>query len=530
MLRKYIKATCYVVFTAFLLGLVVSCEEDFTDIGTSIVNNDQFTTNDTVFEIEMTAKNIAKVQADGLSIGGLLGQYLLGVYNNNNYKKIEASIISQLSIPNNLNKVDQDYGADTITITSIDTVLLRIPYNASLLNTALLDSDYLLDSIIGDQTEPFTLNIFRLETYLSGLNPTTPALLNTYYSDQTYEVSTEKLNSVEDIQFTPNRRDTAQFVKRRLSTGLVYDTDTIVYANSVPSISIPLKEDLIKELLFDQYETPNFASQDAFNNYFRGIKIQAEGDNGSLISLGFNNNNLQPLIDIYYTNTVLVDGGTVVYDTVKKTDTFLLSGIRTNEYKTTPGQVPGVNHVPIQGVSGSMAQLKILGDDDDLNGIPDDLEELRTKNWLINDATITVYVDQDVIEPDTTAIPYQLFIFRDGVNSAGIETPRQITDYVTEGVNEVGGALNVNDDNKPNSYTFKITDYISELLAGNTDNLPALGVRVFNPTDLPVSSVDTVVRNYNWNPKAITLLNNNTQNTSRKPKLKISYSLKTEEE
>ena len=76
----------------------------------------------------------------------------------------------------------------------------------------------------------------------------------------------------------------------------------------------------------------------------------------------------------------------------------------------------------------------------------------------------------------------------------------------------------------------QITDYISELLAGNTDNLPALGVRVFNPTDLPVSSVDTVVRNYNWNPKAITLLNNNTQNTSRKPKLKISYSLKTEEE
>ena len=125
---------------------------------------------------------------------------------------------------------------------------------------------------------------------------------------------------------------------------------------------------------------------------------------------------------------------------------------------------------------------------------------------------------------------YQLFIFKDGVNNAGLETPRQIIDYISEGVNEVGGALNVNDDNKPNSYTFKITDYISELLAGNTDNLPALGVRVLNPTDLPTSSVDTIVRNYNWNPKAITLLNNNTQNESRKPKLKISYSLKTDEE
>ncbi|MDG2443834.1 MAG: DUF4270 family protein, partial [Flavobacteriaceae bacterium] len=199
MLRKYIKATVYVVFTAFLLGLVISCEEDFTDIGTSIVNNGEFTTNDTIFEIEISAKNIEKVQADGLSIGGLLGQYLLGVHNNNNYKKIEASIVSQLSIPLDLTKVDQEFGSDTTIVTSIDTVLLRIPYNASLLSTALLDSDFILDSIIGDQTQPFTLNVFRLETYLSGLNPTTPALINRYFSDQTYEASTEKLNSVEDL-------------------------------------------------------------------------------------------------------------------------------------------------------------------------------------------------------------------------------------------------------------------------------------------------------------------------------------------
>ena len=89
MLRKYIKATVYVVFTAFLLGLVVSCEEDFTDIGTSIVNNGEFTTKDTIFDIEISAKNIEKVQADGLSIGGLLGQYLLGVHNNNNYRSEE---------------------------------------------------------------------------------------------------------------------------------------------------------------------------------------------------------------------------------------------------------------------------------------------------------------------------------------------------------------------------------------------------------------------------------------------------------
>ena len=61
-------------------------------------------------------------------------------------------------------------------------------------------------------------------------------------------------------------------------------------------------------------------------------------------------------------------------------------------------------------------------------------------------------------------------------------------------------------------------------LSGDTNDLPLLGIRVFNPTDLPISSADTIVRNYNWNPKAVMLLNQNTLNTAKKPQLKISYS------
>ena len=530
MLRKYIKATKYVAITVFLLVSIVSCEEDFTDIGTSIVNNGEFSTNDTVFEIEVSGKNIENVQADGFQIGGVLGQYLLGVYNNSNYKKIEASIISQLAIPSDLTIVDNTFGSDTTVVTTIDTVLLRIPYNASLLTTAIENSNYQLDSIIGDQLVPFTLNVYRLETYLSNLNPSSPALSNTYPSNQIYEAGMQKLNSIEDIQFVPNSRDTASFIKRKLSTGELYTTDTIGFSNFTPSINIPLKENLIKELIFDQYETSNFTSQDAFNNYFRGIKIQAEGDGGSLMSLSFNNIGLQPLIDIYYTNTVLTDGGTVVYDTIKKTDSFLLSGIINSHYKNTPGQSSGPNNIAIQGTAGSMAQLKILGDDNDLNGLPDQLEELRTKNWLINDARITLYVDKDAIEPDDTATPYQLFIYKDGLTNTGEERPRQVLDYITEGVNQVGGSLELDSQNKPDRYTFNITDYISELLAGTTNDLPMLGVRVINPTDLPVSVIDTIVRSHNWNPKAIMLLNQNTQDVSRKAKLTIAYSVKTDEE
>ena len=528
MLRKYFKITLYILITTFFMGFVISCEEDFTDIGTSIVSNGEFTTKDTVFEIEVTGKNIEKVQADGLAIGGLLGQYLLGVYNNNNYQKIEASIISQLRIPGNLTQVDQEYGTDTVVQTTIDTVLLRIPYNATLLSSINGQADYDLDSIIGDQSQPFILNVYQLTTYLSNLNPTTPSILNKFFSDQDYEVSSEKLNFFEDTEFFPNRADTSQIVERRLSSGELYDKDTIKYINSNPYVSIPLKKALIKELLFDQYDTPNFASQDAFNDYFRGIKIQAEGNNGSLISFSFNRPSLQPLIDIYYTNTVSYE--TIVIDSIRKTHTFSLSGITNSVYKMTPGQSPSFDNVPIQGTAGTKAQLKIFGDDDDLNGIPDQLEELRTKNWLINDATLTLYIDQNIVGSDTLEIPFRLFIFKDKlIEGTNQETPRQIIDYISEGFNEVGGRLELDGSRNPNMYTFKITDYISELFSGNTNDIPMLGVRAFNPTDLPISAADTIVRDYNWNSKAVMLLNNNTLEESRKPKLKISYTLKTED-
>ena len=122
-----------------------------------------------------------------------------------------------------------------------------------------------------------------------------------------------------------------------------------------------------------------------------------------------------------------------------------------------------------------------------------------------------------------------MFIYKDGLTNSGEERSRQVLDYITEGVNQVGGSLELDSQNKPDSYTFNITDYISELLEGTTNDLPKLGVRVINPTDLPVSAIDTIVRNHNWNPKAIMLLNHNTQDASRKAKLTIAYTVKTDE-
>ncbi len=99
-MKNIIKKSFYVGVLLFIFSGVISCEKDFTDIGTSIINNTQFNTKDTILDILITNSPVESVRADGISIK--LGQYILGVNNSTDYEKIEASIISQVGISSNL--------------------------------------------------------------------------------------------------------------------------------------------------------------------------------------------------------------------------------------------------------------------------------------------------------------------------------------------------------------------------------------------------------------------------------------------
>jgi hypothetical protein len=84
------------------------------------------------------------------------------------------------------------------------------------------------------------------------------------------------------------------------------------------------------------------------------------------------------------------------------------------------------------------------------------------------------------------------------------------------------------EDGAPESYNFKITDYISNLLDGATEEFPTLELKVFNQiTDVPLSGagvLDVNVKTYNWNPRSVLLLNGESAaNGVGKAQLKISY-------
>ncbi len=506
------KSVYFGVFILFIIG-IISCEKDFNDIASNVVKNTKFDTKDTIIEVVITNKAITSVRADGLTVGGTLGQYLLGVYNNPNYEKIEASVVSQLALDNTVRVADKTYGADTTVVTTIDTVFLKIPYQGTLKTDSR--SEYVLDSIIGDKTKAFNLNLYRTETYMNRLNPSDPSKLNNYSSDATYQVLPGELNAQVDYPFIPNALDTMMIYKRRLSTGTVYRTDTLKLSNNNPFARIPLDEAKIKQIFVDEYETSShFETQEAINDYFKGLYIEAKGNEGSLMAFNIATTNfdLKPSIEIRYTKTVL-KGGTEVVDTIIKTNSFLLSNFSTSLYKMEEKVYPNDKNIIIQGAAGNMAQIKML-DDSQLN-------ILKSKNWLINEASLTFYVNQDIVGQDTIQTPYKLFLYKDGNNKA------QIKDHLSEGPAIYDGNLVITD-KKPDYYMFRITDYVSDLLNGTITDNPILGLKVFNnPTDGFTSPIDTLVTDHNWNPKAVTLLNHDkVLNGERRARLKISYSIK----
>lgn len=499
---------------------ILSCEEDFTNIESNVISNTKFSTSFITLPIIAENSPLERVQSDNITRS--LGQHLIGVYASSDYEKLEASMVSQIFIPTDLQVIDDTniYGADTTVVTKIDTVYLKIPYQVSLNEDA---DAYELDSIIGDQTKAFTLNVYRSNTFMNFYNPSDPTKINSYFSDDTFEKTGSILNAEADIAFKPNVNDTTIVIKRRLFDDTIATSDSINIFSSaaseikIPFVRIPLDEELFKSLFLDKYETGEFDSQEAFNNYFRGIIIEATGAEGSLISFSFNNTNaaLNPSIEAYYTNTVLKSGSTVL-DTVYKNDSFPLSGFRVNTFNMDERVYPNNDEIVIQGAAGSEGEIVLFDEAK--------IDELRQNKWLINDASLSFYIN---LEADTTHVPERLYLYKNNLSVNGSFS--QIKDAVSE-VSFGGIAGELERTNGTNGqlekYTFKLTDYVSDILNETINYYPTLRIKAFNSSDLPTT--DTIFNNYSWNPKAVKLLNdpNATLDSNKKPVLKISYSEK----
>jgi hypothetical protein len=506
------KKIVYLSVAIVSLLFVISCEKDFREIGGNVISNNQFDTKQITLEVVVKDSILEAVRADNLRIGSL-GEYLLGVYNNPDYERIEASIISQLSLAvnpqteQNTTKAESGDDEDLDSIYVFNEAVLEIPYTSTKLDDyADGKPRFRLDSLLGNSTIPVSLGVYRNGTFLNTLNPGDPSEQNSYMSDENY-LESELLNEAPGFTYTPDPTDTLYVVDRELSTGATFETTTKL-DNSIPFLTVPLNKTRMKELFWDKFSDAEFTTQNDFNNYFRGIILKAEGSDGSMVPLSLGTN--APRLKFYYTITTLDEG--VVKDTILGDYTFNFTGITNSKYKMTAPQntVPS-NSVAIQGTAGSMATIKIL------NGT--ELQDLRSQNILITDASLIFSIDTT---RDTTKVPSRLLLFKD----TGVGNGEHIEDSYNEQI-FFGGFLGKDDEGKPKEYVIRITDYVSNLVSGETEENVPLVLKVYNSgTDASVidNFIQSAVNTYNWNPRGVTLLDHSATNGELRAKLIISYS------
>jgi len=505
---KVVNALKYLGLFSTVFFTLISCEKEIESIGVNLVNNNNFTTDKNITEVITANKNIDNVPASGIA------QYLLGVYSDNEFGTLSASIVSQLNLP----AIGEAYNYGTNY--GIDSVLMIIPYQSTKSAEKYIDGKpkFSIDSVFGNPEVEFKLGIYELKTFLNTLDPNDPSKPAIYNSDKEFQKGNEAFYSG---NFKINPDDTVAYIKRYMPDGVTsYTKDTIKQTDKSPTIKIPLNENLIKQIFVDNAAGADFESLDAFQRYFRGFFIEAtalSSNKSHLVSLAMANAKMV----IYYSNdedegtdtTVTgkdlngngINGEGIVR--VKHSFEFTFGAIKSNVLKRdlAPHQ-SGENRLYVQGAAGSMATIDLFKNEN--------IIDLQKNNWLINDANLIFYVDQNAA---SNIVPEQLFIYNYTENL-------QFTDVMTEGLVAVGGLLERDENGKPYRYVFKITDYISKLLTLDEPlELVKIGLKVFNPSDVPVNILDVKIKDFSWTPKGVVLFGDDPSFGDKRVKLEISY-------
>ncbi len=487
-----------------------SCQEDISTIGSEVLGAE---TPNGILDDSKTvisySRKLLPVQSNRLPV------YQLGVYNDPIYGKSTISLLSQLTLERN----NPTFGDSAV----LDSVTLYIPFFSEA--TTGEETTYTLDSIFGNS--PINISLFQSDYFLRDLDPDTGfEEFQKYYSNQgpTFESFLGPLiHTIEN--FTP---DNEGFV---FTTG---EGDEEVETLLAPGLRVNLPVDYFTERILEMEGDPVLDNNNNFRNYFRGIyfKVESSTDDGSLF-----------LFDIAGANITLhysFDG-----DDGRENEILALNfgGVNVNTFEneipanieeaiTNPNILNGNENLYVRGGEGVISVIELFGKDENANGVADELDELRDKKWLINEANLIFYVNQD-LTPGGATEPERLIIYDLKNSNILVDFSLDITGGLEpiDAVSEHLGRLERGNDENGDFYKIKITNHVSNLINKDSTNV-ALGLivsqNVLNNTTQELESpqapgIKEVPSSSVVSPEGTVLYGNNTSNLEKRLKLQIYY-------
>jgi hypothetical protein len=507
------------IILIFALILNTSCKKDFTTIGNQLIDTPHFEGH--LFDqsvVKIYDNNVDKVFSAKLLTDAFnnLPVGAVGVYKDDKFGTLTAglatSLLPDLTVFNNY--LDKDN-------TKILSARLMIPYHNHTDKSG--GNTIYLDSIFGNET--MEIKVHEL-TYL----------LPTFDPDENLETYRKYFS---DFDFTPYKGtvigDSLNFevsaesipIYKRNEDGtfeLDNNGDKIVKDSLSPHMVIKLDTTFFRQKIFDQAGYDVLSTEDKFKDYFRGLYIDAislTGD-GTFMMMPVD----QGYIEVTYTYDETDDNGTpgdTTDDTVKtiyKEMKLKLAAPMVNHYDNdfsaeaqtalnNSDMINGDEKIYIKGDAGSEAIIQLFDDQQ--------LMELRQNDWMINQAELYLYVDNNAAD-DLLSEAKRLILYN-------YDDQKNLTDVnQLENVDNDFSAFDgkLKEDNNGNKYyKFGITRHIRNVLKNDSVNV-RLGLRVTNiiPENLKIRNVFKDPDAYN--PSGTVLYGNQTVNGT-KPVLKIYY-------
>ncbi|MBW2960280.1 DUF4270 domain-containing protein [Mesonia aestuariivivens] len=456
---KAAKKYNYLAALAIVVSLFTACEEDFSEVGSSLVDNNNF--NALLFDSSQIEAKTIKIKGAQTNS---LNSFLLGVYNAPNYGKLTSNVVSQLT----LNSANPNFGDNP----EMDSVVLTIPYYSTATGVNGNKTTYQLDSIYGDA--PINLSIYRNNYFIRSIDPDNDFEAQDYYSNQfnTFEENhgAEALLTLENFKPSPVEIITSEVASES-------EENATQITRSAPKLRVKLSNEDFESLILDRQGSPELSSNNNFTNYFRGLYFKTESinDDGNMSLLNFRSSEAN--ITLYYTTTVSNTSESRVQREFKLNFGNNTFNVFDSEYQ----QVPNDNNLYLKGGAGSMAVVDLFTNQAQLDSI-------RSLNWLVNEANLTLYVNDEQVADDNLQ-PNRIFVY-------DINNNKVLLDYTNDYTkNEASPSISniihlgplTKDENGNRYYKLRITGLVSNIIKRDSTNTK-LGISVSSNVNLTATT------------------------------------------
>ena len=510
----------------------IACDKDFISLDSDISGENNFGVSDNKYEVIAYNKKLGPIQTNGLPAN------LLGVYKDFIYGNSTASLVTQLSPV--AASIDPKFPEGI----RLDSVVATIPYFSTSTGIEGEVTTYKLDSIFGEGA--INLKFYENTHFLRNFDPGSGFdKPQKYYSDRSISTSSQiPLASLKGVvlkaidNFKPSNKEI------KIKTG-----DEVT--RLAPSLRFKMDTTFWKNKIILKGGGTELSNQNNFQNYFRGIYMEAEAidNDGSMMLLNFASPNAD--ITIHYSSPPLKET-----DSIRVNGSYKLSFannkinfLDNNFTLPIPDGNPttGDEKIYLKGGQGSMGVINLFGgtDIDTNEGALNPFEAFKNdfvetdaagkfvrQKRLINEASLVFYVDQELTQGQE---PDRIYLYN-------AKSKMPLIDYIIDAqnknniINHLGKLQRVSDDKNSQGvkYKIKITEHIKNLLLKDSSNV-SLGLAVSTNVDIEGSSLQNAILSPDGtsvktlpvsailSPKGTVLYGNKVNDENKKLYLEIFY-------